>query len=112
STPRSRPHPAAPGPAHAPRERKPALTPRRRDQTLRPLPLDWRTGLVASATLFCLAAASRFGITGWLLAVYPLMSLVAYLMYARDKLAAIRRTWRVPESSLHLAELCGGWPGA
>ena len=37
STPRSRPHPAAPGPAHAPRERKPARTPRRRDQTLRPL---------------------------------------------------------------------------
>jgi uncharacterized membrane protein YsdA (DUF1294 family) len=68
---------------------------------------------VAAATLFCLAAAAtRFGTTGWLLAVYPLMSLVAYLMYAQDKLAAIRRTWRVPESSLHLVELCGGWPGA
>jgi uncharacterized membrane protein YsdA (DUF1294 family) len=33
-------------------------------------------------------------------------------MLFQDKLAAIRRTWRVPESSLHLAELCGGWPGA
>jgi uncharacterized membrane protein YsdA (DUF1294 family)/cold shock CspA family protein len=87
--------------------------PRRRDQTLRPLPLDWRTGIVAAATLFCLAVATvRFGATGWLLAVYPLMSLVTYLMYARDKLSAIRGTWRVPESSLHLAELCGGWPGA
>jgi uncharacterized membrane protein YsdA (DUF1294 family) len=63
--------------------------------------------------MFCLAAASvHFGTTGWLLAVYPLMSLVAYLMYVQDKLAAIRRTWRVPESSLHLLELCGGWPGA
>jgi uncharacterized membrane protein YsdA (DUF1294 family)/cold shock CspA family protein len=113
STPRSRPHLPASGTAHASRERKLARTPRRRDQSLRPLPLDWRTGLVAAATLFCLAAASvRFGTTGWLLAVYPLMSLVAYLMYARDKLAAIRRTWRVPESSLHLVELCGGWPGA
>jgi cold shock CspA family protein len=86
---------------------------RRRDQSLRPLPLDWRTGLVAVATLFCLAAAAtRFGTRGWLLAVYPSMSLVAYLMYARDKLSAIRGTWRVPESSLHLAELLGGWPGA
>jgi uncharacterized membrane protein YsdA (DUF1294 family)/cold shock CspA family protein len=111
--PRSRPHRAAPGPTHPRREQKPARAQRRRDQTLQPLPLDWRTGLVAAATLFCLAAASvRFGTTGWLLAVYPFMSLVAYLMYAQDKLAAIRRTWRVPESSLHLAELCGGWPGA
>jgi uncharacterized membrane protein YsdA (DUF1294 family) len=33
-------------------------------------------------------------------------------MLTQDKRAAIRRTWRVPESSLHLAELCGGWPGA
>jgi len=85
---------------------------RRRDQTLRPLALNWRTLVVAAATLTCLVAASiHFDITGFLLAVYPLMSLVTYMMYARDKLSAIRGTWRIPESSLHLAELLGGWPG-
>ncbi|WP_295886955.1 hypothetical protein [uncultured Thiohalocapsa sp.] len=58
STPRSRPHLPASGTAHASRERKPARTPRRRDQSLRPLPLDWRTGLVAAATL-CRAVCAR-----------------------------------------------------
>jgi cold shock CspA family protein len=38
-TPRSRPHRAAPGPSRAPREHKPARAQRRRDQSLRPLPL-------------------------------------------------------------------------
>ena len=85
----------------------------RRDQPLRAPPLNPTTWLVAAATLFCLVAVSvRFATTGWVLALYPLMSLVAYLMYARDKLSAIRGQWRVPESSLHLIELLGGWPGA
>lgn len=34
------------------------------------------------------------------------------LTYARDKLSALRGNWRVPESSLHLIEAAGGWPGA
>ena len=86
---------------------------RRRSQELRALPLDWRTGLVAAATLFCLGAAVfRFGTLGWVLVLYPLMSLAAFLMYARDKLSAIRGGWRMRETSLHLAELLGGWPGA
>ncbi len=90
-----------------------ALRAARRDQTLRAPPLNLATWLVAAATLLCLVAASvRFATTGWILALYPLMSLTAYLIYARDKLSAIRGGWRVPESSLHLVELLGGWPGA
>ena len=46
------------------------------------------------------------------LIAYPALSLLAYLMYARDKLSAIRGTWRVSEFSLHLVEAAGGWPGA
>ena len=46
------------------------------------------------------------------LIAYPALSLLAYLMYAHDKLSAIRGTWRVSESSLHLVEAAGGWPGA
>lgn len=105
---------------HRARQREPDRTERRskrsaarKDQTLVPLTLGWRTWMVASAALFCLiGAATTFGSTGWMLAVYPLMSLVAYFMYAQDKLIAIRGGWRIPESSLHMVELLGGWPGA
>lgn len=44
--------------------------------------------------------------------VYLFMSLVAYLYYAVDKRAAKRGAWRTPESTLHIIELLGGWPGA
>lgn len=40
------------------------------------------------------------------------LSVVAYLMYRFDKLAAVRSERRVPESTLHLVSLIGGWPGA
>lgn len=41
-----------------------------------------------------------------------LVSAITYGMYAHDKSRAQSSGWRVPESSLHLAELLGGWPGA
>jgi uncharacterized membrane protein YsdA (DUF1294 family)/cold shock CspA family protein len=40
------------------------------------------------------------------------MSAITYVMYADDKKRAMAGAWRVPESSLHMAELLGGWPGA
>jgi uncharacterized membrane protein YsdA (DUF1294 family) len=43
---------------------------------------------------------------------YLLVSLLTFGAYALDKLAAIRGRRRWPESSLHLLELLGGWPGA
>jgi len=43
---------------------------------------------------------------------YGLMSLVTYAAYALDKSAARRRRQRVPERTLHLLALLGGWPGA
>lgn len=39
------------------------------------------------------------------------MSLVSWLMYRSDKAAALAERRRTPESSLHLADLLGGWPG-
>lgn len=48
----------------------------------------------------------------WLLGVYPLASLVTYLVYAWDKSAARAGAWRVSERTLHLLALAGGWPGA
>ncbi|MDP3700813.1 MAG: DUF1294 domain-containing protein [Hylemonella sp.] len=43
---------------------------------------------------------------------YTLMSVLTYAVYAADKSAALRKRRRVPERTLHLLALLGGWPGA
>jgi len=43
---------------------------------------------------------------------YGAMSIVAFYLYWKDKRAAVRGAWRVPERNLHIVELLGGWPGA
>lgn len=45
-------------------------------------------------------------------AVYVVVSLLTFIMYAVDKSAAKHGAWRTPESTLHLLSLAGGWPGA
>ena len=47
-----------------------------------------------------------------LLGFYAIMSIIAFIMYAKDKGAAERGTWRISESTLHTISLIGGWPGA
>lgn len=44
--------------------------------------------------------------------LYLLLSGVAFIIYALDKVAAGRGWRRVPETALHLLALAGGWPGA
>lgn len=44
--------------------------------------------------------------------VYGLMSLITAAVYTLDKSAARRGRRRVPERTLHLLALLGGWPGA
>ncbi|MFJ4143094.1 DUF1294 domain-containing protein [Pseudomonas sp. NPDC089734] len=46
------------------------------------------------------------------LAAYPVMSLLAFLLYRHDKRQAGNGGWRTPENVLHASELLGGWPGA
>lgn len=88
-------------------------TSRRREQTLRQLPLNAQGVLVGLLALFCLAGAvTMVPITPIPLIAYPVVSLAVYFVYARDKLSAIRGSRRVPEDSLHLLEALGGWPGA
>jgi uncharacterized membrane protein YsdA (DUF1294 family) len=41
-----------------------------------------------------------------------LISAVTYFLYGRDKGRALAGGWRTRESTLHLVELLGGWPGA
>ena len=39
-------------------------------------------------------------------------SFVAFVTYAIDKSAAKNNRYRIPENTLHLMALLGGWPGA
>ena len=48
----------------------------------------------------------------WIPAIYLVASLITAAVYARDKRAAVAGSWRVPETSLLLLGLVGGWPGA
>ncbi|HPU50841.1 MAG TPA: cold shock and DUF1294 domain-containing protein [Burkholderiaceae bacterium] len=50
--------------------------------------------------------------SGLVALVYLAASLIAFVVYAVDKSAARRGGQRVPEASLHLLALAGGWPGA
>ncbi|NJP12005.1 MAG: DUF1294 domain-containing protein [Leptolyngbyaceae cyanobacterium RU_5_1] len=45
------------------------------------------------------------------LVLYPVMSLVTYVLYADDKSRAKRKDWRTSEQTLHLCEIAGGWLG-
>jgi uncharacterized membrane protein YsdA (DUF1294 family)/cold shock CspA family protein len=47
-----------------------------------------------------------------ILALYMVVSLITFIMYAVDKSAAKKGAWRTQESTLHLLSLAGGWPGA
>jgi uncharacterized membrane protein YsdA (DUF1294 family) len=47
-----------------------------------------------------------------LLAVYPVMSVVSFALYASDKRRAVSGDWRISESTLLFTGLLGGWPGA
>jgi uncharacterized membrane protein YsdA (DUF1294 family)/cold shock CspA family protein len=46
------------------------------------------------------------------LAAVVIVSVLTWVVYAVDKRAAERRRRRVPENTLHVLELVGGWPGA
>ncbi|MEX1666532.1 DUF1294 domain-containing protein [Zhongshania arctica] len=68
--------------------------------------------IVAIVSLF-LGLSYYLGYTPPLIALLILcLSLVSYFYYAKDKKAALTGAWRVPENTLQLLSLAGGWPGA
>jgi uncharacterized membrane protein YsdA (DUF1294 family) len=48
----------------------------------------------------------------YIAAWYLVLSLITFIVYGIDKRKAANGTWRTKESTLHLLELLGGWPGA
>lgn len=77
-----------------------------------------RADLGASVWLCCLLILPLLGLR-WLPLPWwvgaggmLIVSAITYGLYAYDKQQAVSKRWRVSESSLHLGELLGGWPGA
>ncbi len=68
---------------------------------------------IGTLTLLAFAVAAYMGRIPLLVAlIYAGMSLIAFFAYGLDKSAARTHRWRTQESTLHLFEFLGGWPGA
>ncbi|MFA0155138.1 DUF1294 domain-containing protein [Vibrio sp. 10N.261.46.A3] len=61
--------------------------------------------LVAVSVLF---AESSKALLVW----YLVIGVVTFFVYAKDKRAATNGNWRVPEKTLHIFSVAGGWLGA
>lgn len=48
----------------------------------------------------------------WIVGVYAVMSVIAFVAYGIDKSAARKNGWRISEDTLLVLGLLGGWPGA
>jgi uncharacterized membrane protein YsdA (DUF1294 family)/cold shock CspA family protein len=73
--------------------------------------MDWSvTALVVVAPfVFSLFTVSRSAIP---LILYSSMSVLCFFMIRDDKCRAEQGRWRIPDDSIHLAQLLWGWPGS
>lgn len=73
---------------------------------------DFNVYLAFSA--LSLVGLIELGLSGRLVLfwLYIGMSLFTFVVFAKDKYAAIKGKWRTPEIGLQLLSLFGGWPGA
>ena len=72
--------------------------------------------LIGTTTLLVLAFVRDGAKVSAIFAIYLLLtvicSLIAFVMYGVDKRRAIKNQPRIPERTLHILSLLGGWPGA
>ncbi|MEP6714829.1 MAG: DUF1294 domain-containing protein [Terriglobia bacterium] len=71
---------------------------------LLPLPLVF-LGALGIATFY-------LSFPRWIFELYVIASSITFAVYAWDKERARLGEWRVAETTLHLMDLFGGWPGA
>ncbi len=70
-------------------------------------------GMLGLLLVAPVAGGIHDGFPWWMIpAWYAVASLVAWCLYASDKRRAREGGWRVEETTLHLVEILGGWPGA
>ena len=68
--------------------------------------------VLAVFALLYLAASLLWQVPLLVGAVYGVMSITCFAVYAIDKRAAHNQAWRTPEKTLWLLGLLCGWPGA
>lgn len=69
--------------------------------------------LFALAFMIMLITAHQLGrLPALVMMIYLVTSLITFIVYGLDKVAARQRMARTPERTLHLLALLGGWPGA
>ena len=77
--------------------------------------IEKRSKSIIAATLFLIILGILTliaKITFLVLPLYLLASMLTFVVYAKDKSAAKKGSWRTPESTLHFLALACGWPGA
>lgn len=106
ATPRAQRTPTRPPKRHAPRRTAtaPSHAPATGQSVAVLLMLTW-CGLLAWGI-------TRHRLPLWVLAAALGLNVVTFFVYALDKSAAQRGTWRTSEQQLHLLALLGGWPAA
>lgn len=57
-------------------------------------------------------ATIRGWLPPWVCLLYVIISGITYVLYRNDKIRAGKAMRRTPEQTLHMFEVCGGWPGA
>lgn len=72
--------------------------------------LSWIATTLVAATPFVLSAIT-FKRSPLPLISYSIMSTVCFFMIKIDKRRAEDGRWRIPDDSMHLAQLLWGWPG-
>lgn len=75
----------------------------------------WLMPVLVAAAVWAVAlfwAGSSGRLPSWVLPAWGALNLWTFAVYWRDKAAAQKGLWRVPEDTLHLWSLLGGWPMA